>query len=168
VNKRPQKPSGSLHAAPLQRSGDAEMVSWVVLCSSFVELTADSLRANLDQLYPGQFLPPREQGNFVVDGNIPGGEFMIQCSVPGAAGLFLLYSVPGPYTAFSDFADHIEDASLRELARTQECWLSVDLAHAHSTDADGYRFIGQVLAKLAPPRRRGPGPPFAADDDALR
>ena len=37
------------------------MVSWVVLCSSFVELTADSLRANLDQLYPGQFLPPREQ-----------------------------------------------------------------------------------------------------------
>ena len=127
------------------------MVSWVVLCSSFVELTADSLRANLDQLYPGQFLPPREQGNFVVDGNIPGGEFMIQCSVPGAAGLFLLYSVPGPYTAFSDFADHIEDASLRELARAQECWLSVDLAHAHSTDADGYRFIGQVLAKLAPP-----------------
>jgi hypothetical protein len=142
--------SGSLHAAPLQRPGGAEMVSWVVLSHSYVELTADALRENLDQLYPGQFLPPREQGNFVVDGNVPGVEFLIQCGVPGAAGLFLLYSVPGPYTAFSDFADHIEDASLRELALAQECWLSVDLAHAHKTEADGYRFIGQVLAKLAP------------------
>src|SRR5713226_2044823 len=114
--------SGSLHPAPLQRPGGAEMVSWVVLSNSYVELTADALRANLDQLYPGQFLPPREQGNFVVDGNVPGAEFLIQSSVPGAAGLFLLYSVPGPYTAFSDFADHIEDASLRELAQAQECW----------------------------------------------
>ena len=51
------------------------MVSWVVLSNSYAELTLVSLRQSLDELYPGQFLPPREQGNFVVDGNVPGAEF---------------------------------------------------------------------------------------------
>lgn len=65
--------------------------------------------------------------------------------------MFHLYSVPGPYTVFSDFADHIEDAALRQLAEAQECWLSVDLIHKHTTEQEAYRFIGKVLAKLAPP-----------------
>ena len=73
---------------------DREMVSWVVLANTFVDLTLGSLRAKLDEIYPGQFLPPREKGNFVVDGPTAGG-FFIQAAMPGAAGMFLLHNVPG-------------------------------------------------------------------------
>ncbi len=129
---------------------DREMISLVVLSNSYVELTLDALRERLEQVYPGRFLPPREKGTFIVDGNVPGVEFLIQSDIPGAAGMFLLYSVPGPYTEFSDFAEHIPDASLRQLARAQACWLSVDLVHQYTTEEEAYRFIGSVLAHLAP------------------
>jgi len=42
------------------------MVSWVVLANSYTELTIESLRQKLDEIYPGEFLPPRQKGNFVV------------------------------------------------------------------------------------------------------
>jgi hypothetical protein len=147
---KPISPDDHAGDEPPRLHGHGDMVSWVVLSNSYVELTLDLLRESLDQLYPGQFLPPREQGNFVVDGNVPGVEFFIQSTLAGAAGTFFLYSVPGPYTEFSDFADHIEDASLRQFAEAQECWLSVDLIHKHTTEQEAYRFIGNVLAKLAP------------------
>jgi hypothetical protein len=127
-----------------------DMISLVVLSNSYVELTLGTLREHLEQVYPGRFLPPREKGTFVVEGNIPDTPFLIQSDIPGAAGSFLLHSVPGPYTAFSDFAEHIGDASLRRLAQAQSCWLSVDLIHRNTTDAEAYRFIGSVLAELAP------------------
>jgi hypothetical protein len=129
---------------------DREMISLVVLSNSYVELTLEALREILEQIYPGRFLPPREHGTFVVDGNVPGVEFLIQSDIPGAAGMFLLYSVPGPYTEFSDFAERIADASLRRLAQAQACWLSVDLIHRYTTEEEACRFIGSVLAHLAP------------------
>jgi hypothetical protein len=43
------------------------MISWVVLSKTRVELTPGSLRAHLDRLYPGLFLPPQELRNFVVE-----------------------------------------------------------------------------------------------------
>lgn len=134
------------------RGRKREMISLVVLSSSYVELTLDTLRERLDQSYPGHFLPPRERGTFVIDGNEPGAEFLIQSDIPDAAGMFLLHSVPGPYTAFSDFAEHIADASLRRLAEAQTCWLSVDLIqpYATETEEEAYRFIGSALAQLAP------------------
>ena len=125
------------------------MISWVVLADSYVDLKLDSLRQKLDEIYPGEFLPPRLQGNFVVPGPEP-GQFLIQCHVPGAAGAFMLNSIRGPYTDVSDFAAAIADRSLRREAERQRCWLSVDLVHRHSTDEDAYRFIGQVLAELVP------------------
>jgi hypothetical protein len=133
--------------SPVQQ--DREMVSWVVLANSYVDLTLDSLRAKLDEIYPGQFLPPREKGNFVIDGPTPGG-FLIQANLPGAAGMFLLHNVPGPYRKFSDFAKAIADPAIRKKAMAQCCWLSVDRIGKHGSEEDGYRFIGQVLAKLAP------------------
>jgi hypothetical protein len=136
--------TGSLHAR------DHAMTSLVVLSTCYVELTLDTLRQRLDQAYPGYFLPPRERGTFIIDGNEPGVEFLIQSDIPDAAGMFLLHSVPGPYTAFSDFAEHIADASLRRLAEAQTCWLSVDLVHRHTTAEEAYRFIGGALAQLAP------------------
>jgi hypothetical protein len=129
---------------------DSEMMSLVVLSKSHVELTLDTLRDGLDQIYPGQFLPPREQGNFVMDGSVPGAEFLIQSSISGASGMFLLHNVPGPYTEFSNFADHIADASLRQLAEQQTCWLSVDLIRQYNSEEDAYRLIGSVLAKFSP------------------
>src|SRR5437879_5359415 len=129
---------------PRRVHGYGDMVSLVVLSNSFVELTLESLRESLDQIYPGHFLPPREQGSFVVEGNLPGGEFFIKSDVPGANGLFLLNTVPGPYTIFSDFADYIADPPLRRLAEDQTCWLSVDLAHELTTEQEAYRFIGAV------------------------
>lgn len=76
---------------------------------------------------------------------------MIQSNVAGAAGMFMLQSVPGPYTMFSDFAEAITEPNLRALAVAQQAWLAVDAIHVHTTEAEAYRLIGSVLAKLAPP-----------------
>jgi hypothetical protein len=125
------------------------MVSWVVLSSTHVRLNVNRLRERLDEVYPGYFLPPRERGTFVLDGTVP-GQFMIQSAIPNASGMFFLQSVPGPYTDVSDFAAAIDDRAVRRHAMAQRAWLSVDLIARHTTDEDAYRFIGRVLAKLAP------------------
>jgi hypothetical protein len=141
------------NAAPRQGGSDvigSDMIGWVVLANTYVELTTDSLRTALDALYPGEFRPGGER-NFVIDGGVPDSQFMIQSNVSGAAGMFLLHTVPGPYTEFSDFAESITDRSLRALAMSQQAWLAVDSIHVHTTQADAYRLIGAVLAKLAPP-----------------
>ena len=128
--------------------GRREMISWVVLSKSYVDLKVGVLREKLDEVYPGQFLPPRDK-NFVIDGPTP-GQFFIKSNIAGAAGMFMVISVPGSYTEFSDFADVIADPALLRNVKAQCCWLSVDLVHRFTTDADAYRFIEQVLAKLAP------------------
>jgi hypothetical protein len=127
-----------------------ELVGWVVLSRTRVELNAEQLRAALDELYPGSFLPPRERGSQVTE-SVPGAEFLIQSLVPRGSGIFLLHSVTGRYAALSPFADYIDDPALRALAEAQTAWLSLVLAHGSGRDADGYRFIGNVLARLAPP-----------------
>jgi hypothetical protein len=127
-----------------------DMIGWVVLSNTYVELTVDSVRAALDQLYPGQFLPPGDR-NWVIEGAVPESQFMIQSNVAGAAGMFMLHSVPGPYTEFSDFAQAIAESDLRALAVSQQAWLAVDTIHVHTTEAEAYRLIGALLAKLAPP-----------------
>jgi hypothetical protein len=132
------------------REAEADMIGWVVLSNTYVGLTVDSLRATLDALYPSAFLPPGER-NFVIEGSVPDSQFLIQSNVAGAAGMFLLHTVPGPYTEFSDFAESITDPSLRTLAVSQQAWLAIDNMHVHTTKADAYRLIGAVLAKLAPP-----------------
>lgn len=127
-----------------------EMISWVVLSNTCLDPTVESVRATLDALYPGEFLPANDR-NFVVEGPEPESQFMIQSNVAGAAGMFMLQAVPGPYTMFSDFAEAITDPGLRALAVAQQAWLSVDAMHVHTTEAEAYRLIGALLAKLAPP-----------------
>jgi hypothetical protein len=148
-----------------------DAIGWVVLSNTFLDLNLDSLRATLDSLHPGQFLPPNER-TFVIAGAVE-GQFMIQSNVDGAAGMFMLHDVPGPYTLFSDFAEHITDPDLRTLAKSQGVWLGVDNMHVHTTEAEAYRFIGAVLAKLAPPDAAmlvHPSMPIAVrlDDDLRR
>ena len=126
------------------------MISWVVLSDTCLDPTVESVRAMLDALYPGQFLPANDR-NWVVAGVDPDSQFMIQSNVAGAAGMFMLQAVPGPYTMFSDFAEAITDPDLRALALAQQAWLSVDAMHVHTTEAEAYRLIGSLLAKLAPP-----------------
>jgi hypothetical protein len=125
------------------------MISWVVLSKTRVELSLDSLRGHLDRLYPGLFLPPQDRKNFVIDGVVPGAQFLIQASVAGSVGLYMLHNVAANYTEFSDFADGVSDASLRKSILEQEAWLSVDLIEA-APDQDCHRFIGKVLGALAP------------------
>ena len=127
-----------------------EMISWVVLFDSDVEFTEDELRAELDRLWPGEFLPQRDNGSFVVGGAPPGIGFMIQSRVPGASGVFMLHNYPLPYSGFSDMVDRIADASLRKIAQRQSGWMSIDL-FAQSDATEAYKFIGAVLARLAPP-----------------
>jgi len=91
------------------------MISWVVLSKTRVELTLDSLRAHLDRLYPGLFLPAQELRNFVVDGRVLDVQFLIQASVRGSAGLYMLQSIAAGPTGFSEFADGIDDRALRAL-----------------------------------------------------
>jgi hypothetical protein len=123
------------------------MVSWVVLSKTYLDLDAGAVRKKLDELYPGRFLPAEQQANFVVGSKMP-GMFIIKSTMAGAAGLFMLLNVPGPYTEFSDFAASIADPLLRPEAQT--AWLSVDLIGKITTNEEAYRFIGAVLAKLAP------------------
>lgn len=125
------------------------MASLVVLSNTNVDLTLDALRQSLDSLYPGEFLPPREQGSFVVDSPEQGATFLIKSNVAGASGLFMLHSGPGPYTEFSNFAERIADLALLKTVQSQSCWLSVDRVGSGS-DEEAYRFIGNVLALLAP------------------
>lgn len=130
-------------------SGKHKMVSWVLLANSYVDFGVDEVRRKLDDAFPGQFLPPRQKGNFVVVGPAP-GQFMIFSAIPGAAGIFLLNNVPGPYTDFSKFAEAISDPSVRSSVDKQCCWMSVDLIHRNTTDEDAYCFIEKVLAQFAP------------------
>jgi hypothetical protein len=141
---------GRKKAAANPSHGGDEMVSLVVLSQSAPELTLDSVRSALDAVFPGQFLPPREEDNFVIDGPVPGATYMIQCTVPDASGMFMLRNVPGPYSECSDFPSRLT-GSIRELALGQQCWMSVDAVLTHGTDEDAYRFIGRVLAQFAPP-----------------
>ena len=64
--------------------------------------------------------------------------------------MYMVLSVPGPYTEFSGFARSVADPSLRRKAEAQHCWLSVDLVRKFTSNEEPYRFIGAVLAKLAP------------------
>jgi hypothetical protein len=125
------------------------MTSWVVLSMTWLELSAETLRARLDRAFPSEFLPPRASGTFVVEGPVAGAQFLINSAITGAAGTFMLNSIPGPYTEFSDFAAQIADRELRRLAIVQQAWLSVDLI-AGAMPHDAYRFIGTALAELAP------------------
>ena len=143
-----------------------EMISWVVLSNTMVDPTVDAVRATLDALYPGEFLPANER-NWAVAG-VFDGQFMIQSNVTGAAGMFMLQDIPGPYTMFSDFAEAITEPELRALAVAQDAWLSVDTLHVHTTEAEAYRLIGALLAKLAPPDAAVLGASLEADRDALR
>lgn len=128
------------------------MVSWVVLFDSPLALDEGMVRARLDEAFPGEFVPQRDQGSFVVAGPEPGAQFLIQSRVAGAAGVFMLNAVAAPYTRFSDFARLIPDRAIKQKAQAQRRWLSIDLIrpHANATEADAYRFIGRALAKLAP------------------
>ena len=127
------------------------MVSLVVLSRSSPELTLESIRNTLDKLFPGEFLPPRENANYVVDGPVHGSQFMIQVELPTCGGIFMLYNVPGPYSGFSDFLSHLREGPLRKLAAAQSCWMSVDLIHqGEKSEKSAYQFIGALLAALAP------------------
>ncbi len=131
-------------------NGKSAMRGWVMLSMTWLELTTNSLRARLDTIYPGQFLPPRERGTFVLEGPAMGMQFVIQSAIEGAQSMFMVNSVPGPYADVSDFATHIEDRQLRDLASAQKAWLSVELIHQTARPRDAERFIGRVLADLAP------------------
>jgi len=146
-----QSLSGTTGRSPAGSDGSSrrEMISLVVLSGSYVDLDVQSLSKALDELYPGKFVPLEQQANFVVGGRVP-GQFLVKSTIPGAAGMFMVQSVPGPYTEFSDFARFITDASLRRKAEAQQCWLSIDLIHMFKDKDQAYRFIAVALAKLAP------------------
>ena len=67
--------------------------------------------------------------------------------LPGAAGMFFLNNVPGPYDS-QIFAHAIADPSMRRDTAAQRCWLSVDLIHKASNNEKAYRFIERVLAEI--------------------
>lgn len=95
-------------------------------------------------------MPQAEAHRRRVGGPEEDTQFLIKSGVSDREGMFQLHNVPRPYTDVSGFARHIEDLSLRRLAETQDCWLSIDLIHRMTTDANSLRFIAQVLARLAP------------------
>lgn len=141
--------SGGPSPAPSGATPRREMISLVILSNSYVDLDVHSLSKALDEIYPGKFVPLEQQANFVVGGRIP-GQFLVKSTIAGAAGMFMVQSVAGPYTEFSDFARFIADAALRRKAQAQQCCLSIDLIHMFRNKDEAYRFIATALAKLAP------------------
>jgi hypothetical protein len=132
------------------RHGGHNMSSLVAIAPTWQERSIDLIRQELDDTFPGEFLPTRTEGNFVVEGPVEGASFLVQCTIPNYSGMFLIHNVPSRYSAFSDYLQYIKDPETRQLTDSQACWLSVDLMHQHTTERDAYRFIGLVLGKLAP------------------
>jgi hypothetical protein len=134
------------------RHAGHNMISLVALASTWRKRSVDEIRQDLDETFPGEFLPPRSEGNFVIEGPAEGASYCVQCTIPNYTGLFLIHNVPRQYSAFSDYLQHIKNPEMRRLADSQACWLSVDLIHRHTTETeeDAYRFIRRVLGKLAP------------------
>jgi len=131
--------------------GGHRMTSLVLLSVSPVALDLETLRAALDAVFPGQFLPPREAGNLVVDGPVKGAMFMVMSAVPGFEGGFMVHTVPGPYDDFSPFRTHIRDPRVLGAVARHRAWMSVDRIVPMGTEEGHYRFIGRLLAHLAPP-----------------
>ena len=77
------------------------------------------------------------------------GSFAIQCMVDGYAGFYIVNSVPGPYSAFSDFLAAVEDPEVKRLASEQSCWFSIDSVRAYAT-ARMRTFIALLLSVIAP------------------
>ncbi len=127
-----------------------QMTSLVVLSKSRANLTLDSLRETLDSIWPGEFLPPKDSGNFVVAGPVKGAMFMVVCNIPGYAGGFMIHSVPASYDGYSDFKQCIKDAELIQIVNTHRSWLSVDRIMPQGTEEEHYRFIGVLLSRIAP------------------
>lgn len=142
---------GRRSEAPPPRHAAPGMISLVALCPRWSRLDVGEVRENLDALFPGSFLPPKEEANFVVEGPVPGSSVFVQCSVPAHSGAFLIYHVAGPYSDVSEFLAHVEDSDLRDLAVSQPCWFSVDLLRHHDSVDAAKRFISVALANLAPP-----------------
>ncbi|BAT59888.1 hypothetical protein GJW-30_1_02423 [Variibacter gotjawalensis] len=112
---------------------------WVATFDGFIETNIDALTTSLDALFPGHFLPKRNEGSFVINGTIP-DEFMIVSKVPGFSGAFLLYS----YDRAADpdvAAEPLDDAYRSALS----------IAAIGGSDEPALRFIGSALAHLAPP-----------------
>jgi len=144
-----KRKSGEQQTAPAHTAGP-DSPGLVVLSNTDVELSVAAVLACLDAVFPGQFLPPRQQSNFVIDGEVEGVQFLLNSTVPGASGLFLLHTVPGPYTLFSNFAAAIADSALRRIAVAQQCWLSIDLLTPPTAAHARYSLIAPVLARLSP------------------
>ena len=127
-----------------------QMTSLVLLSKSYIDLDIDRLRTVLDALFPGEFLPPRDSGNFVVDGPVKQAMFMIMSNIEGYSGGFMLNSVPATYDHYSDYRNYIQDPEILSAVSSHKCWLSVDRLMPQGTTEEHYRFIGLLLSALAP------------------
>jgi hypothetical protein len=137
-------------SAQTRSAGEPEGLIRVVLADSPIRFDLDALRQKLEELYPGQFVPPRAKGSFVVAGRVR-GQYIIQSNVGGAAGIFILNSGTEPFAGLSDFTKTIPDGPTRRSVEAQCCWLAISLMYKARPDAEAFRFVEQALAKLAPP-----------------
>ena len=128
--------------------GASGLVSLVVLLPVPLRLNVAALRQHLDSVFPGHFIPQTDD-SFVMEWSNPAMLF-VKSIVPSHSGVFLVSFVPGPYTKFSDFADHVSAPRLLDLVHRHNAWLSVDLISEVEPEDDPYRFIGKTLAQLAP------------------
>jgi hypothetical protein len=90
------------------RHAGHNMISLVALASTWRKRSVDEIRQDLDETFPGEFLPPRSEGNFVIEGPAEGASYCVQCTIPNYTGMFLIHKVPRQYSAFSDYLQHIK------------------------------------------------------------
>jgi hypothetical protein len=111
---------------------------WVATFDGCIEASADALTASLDALFPGHFLPKRDEGSFVISGTIS-QEFVVFSKVPGHDGVFLLHCYDR--AADPDVAAEPPDDAYRS---------ALSIAAMGGDDEPALRFIGSVLAHLTP------------------
>ena len=129
---------------------EPSLLGLVVLYSGECELSVRVLLERLDGLFAGQFLPARQAGNFVVEGPARGASFLVQSSVEGFSGTFMVNNVLAPYPSLSSAVRYIGRPTLRRTAEKQTSWMSVDLLRSPQAAGDATRFMAVLVSALAP------------------
>ena len=128
-----------------------DMISIVLLLLNPLPMDVSRLEVSIARAAPASFV--KSEQNFV--NSTDKREKFEVFFAKSNDGIFLVHNHAHPYCdELEKVAGSISDRALGEKVRKHRAWISVDLMDRDKmmfrTEADAWRFIGKVLAELAP------------------